>query len=67
MTEHGMILVNDGRLTVPTCLCGWIGAGQKGAMAFSLARKTWRTHVELEGRLTKVNVTINTTVREETP
>lgn len=44
---HGMVLVQSGRI-VPTCLCGWIGASEKGATAFGYARNAWRAHIEQE-------------------
>ena len=53
MAEHGMVLVTNDRLIVPTCLCGWIGAGQRGAGGFSLARTAWRGHIELDKRLSE--------------
>ena len=51
MSEHGMVLVQGPTLLVPTCLCGWIGAGLRMASAFGQARLTWQTHVELEDAL----------------
>ena len=49
--EHGMVLVRNDTLLVPTCLCGWIGAGERNATAFGKARSSWKGHVELEVRL----------------
>jgi len=56
--QHGMVLVPNGGLVVPTCLCGWVGAGEKNATAFGRARRSWQGHVELEGRLDIVDTVL---------
>jgi hypothetical protein len=58
MRDHGMILVSRESMLVPTCLCGWIGAGEKMATAFGLARKSWEGHVELTERITNIDTTV---------
>ena len=51
MNNHGMVLVSTGRMTVPTCLCGWVGTGELGATAIGNARRRWEGHVELAERI----------------
>ncbi len=57
---HGMVLVSHGRMLVPTCLCGWVGAGLTSAMAVGMARSSWEGHVELEKGLDIVDAAYQT-------